>query len=260
MCGTRNPTKEATLDILDSYELKARVFPALLLAISVAAGFLGYLDGLQHSWVQVLTGGGVWVVAAYPLSFVARYLGRRIEPGLWETWGGPPSTRLARWSDDTLGEDLKTQLHAAAKALCEVQLLGRQEEAADPNRADWQIGSAFQVARGVLRRRDPAGLWYTHNAEYGFSRNLLGSRSLWLALSVVGCLAAATPMWYGQSLTALDRLGFGIAALSLLLALGIGWLVLARHTSQCAERYAESAWTALIALYLQESAGAQEDA
>jgi hypothetical protein len=59
-------------------------------------------------------------------------------------------------------------------------LLTEKEENADPKRADELITQAFNRIRTEIRNKDPNGLWFIENVNYGFYRNLLGSRKLWL--------------------------------------------------------------------------------
>jgi len=39
--------------------------------------------------------------------------------------------------------------------------------------------------KGILREKDKGGLWFSNDADYGFQRDLLGSRKLWILLSAI---------------------------------------------------------------------------
>ena len=54
--------------------------------------------------------------------------------------------------------------------------------------ADEKIGDAFIQVKHLVYYDDPKGMWRKYNAEYGFNRNLLGCKYLWIALSVVGVI------------------------------------------------------------------------
>ena len=124
-----------------------------------------------------------------------RQLGRRIEAKLWTGRGGAPTTRMLRWRDETLDYETKRRVRARAEQVSGVALYPEAEEVEDSNEADDRISRAVTQVRATVRREDPEGLWAKHNAEYGLNRNLLGSRWLWLTLSVLGTLIFAAA-WY----------------------------------------------------------------
>jgi len=132
------------------------------------------------------------------------------------------------------------------KQLCQVSLRSEDEETEDPKEADQQIEQAFVQVRAVMRREDDAGIWTKHNAEYGFARNLLGSRFIWLTLSLLGTAACALA-WYltgdnaAIATTVLD-------CLSLLCAFLGGWYLLPTLAKEAADRYAEGIWNSFLTI------------
>jgi len=176
--------------------------------------------------------------------FLIRYYGRELENELWSDWDGAPSTRFMRWRDLTLGDDLKKQLHEAVKSYCKIRLSSKDQEKENPGRADEQIKLAFLQVKGMVRQNDPDGIWVKHNAEYGFHRNLLGSRSLWLASAIISIIACGIAF----ELTKNDILILG-ATLNIFFAiisiLG-GWHYLPKIIRNTADRYAESIWISFL--------------
>src|SRR5262249_27590972 len=59
-----------------------------------------------------------------------------------------------------------------------------------PGQADKTIHDAFRLVRQYLRQHDHDGLWSKQNIEYGFCRNLLGCRTLWLGMALCGAAFA----------------------------------------------------------------------
>src|SRR5262249_38321208 len=150
------------------------------------------------------------------------------------------STRFMRHRDTFFGENLKSLLHQAVGRSFSVQIPTSEEEANNPKRADKAIEDVFRQVREYLRNKDPQGLWHSHNIEYGFSRNLLGSRFLWVAIASLG---AAFAIVFGI------KTGAGpinpasvMNSVSLICAVYIGWAILPSATRRIADGYAETAW------------------
>jgi hypothetical protein len=186
------------------------------------------------------------VIFTYLFSYVVRHFGRHIEENLWSGWGGPPSTRILRWNDPTFGENLKQRLHTNIEQKCGIKLLCEEEESLNMDIADSRIEEAFTQVVALVRRNDPNGLGLTHNAEYGFLRNLLGSRSIWLLFAVVGSLVCGI-LWLlnrGEALL----VGFSLNSLFALGILVFGWTLLPISTKAAADRYAVSMWTTFLAI------------
>lgn len=95
-----------------------------------------------------------------------------------------------------------------------------------------------------VRQEHPNGVSFKHNAEYGFHRNLLGSRTVWLGVSVVSavfCLAA----WIITGSTLLLA-GAVIDVLFGVWAVAWGWFFLQRFVKEAADSYADSVWNAFL--------------
>jgi hypothetical protein len=172
--------------------------------------------------------------------------GREFEPALWKEWGGPPSTRLMRSTDTFFGAELKNSIRSAVTQEFAVTLPTPAEEKKNPTAADKAIADAFERVRAFLRRFDSTGVWQKNNIEYGFCRNLLGARPLWVGIAI-GALVVA--VWR----TATIHSGFlnpavVVSGASAAGAGYVGWRVLPKVTKRIAERYAELAWTTFLQL------------
>lgn len=185
------------MDWLDQYEIRARIAPAALISLPIAISIIAVASIISDEFTQLIIGGGFFfIVFSYLLSFIIRYYGKELEKDLWVSWNGAPSTRFMRWRDLTLVDDLKQQLHEAVESYCGIALSTRDQEKNDPGKADEQIRQAFWHVKAIVRQEDPDGIWAKHNAEYGFHRNLLGSRRLSLAFSVVGIIACGIAFYF----------------------------------------------------------------
>jgi len=118
------------------------------------------------------------------------------------------------------------------------------EAAKDPDRADRMIVDAFRQVRQYLRQHDANGLWSKHNIEYGFCRNLLACREIWVIIALSATVFSA--VYGGRSGSHVLNPATVIGALSLVCALYLGWAVLPKGTKHAADAYAESAWMAFL--------------
>lgn len=152
--------------IFDSYDLRARLAPAMLAGLPVAVVFLALA---WASWPWAAIGIALEARLVVPLADVARDRGKRLEPGLWADWGGPPlATRLA--VDDSTaiaarnatGHLLKSVVVPASAATRDVD---RYTALAD-------------ILRHQVRRLDGSDVVFAENASYGFQRNLLGMQPI----------------------------------------------------------------------------------
>src|SRR5690348_9817710 len=79
----------------DTYTRRARFEPALVvilpLGLAAIAWFPDGIPGWKILSALIITFGG-----AALMSQLARDLGKRKEPALWKSWGGPPTSQLLR--------------------------------------------------------------------------------------------------------------------------------------------------------------------
>lgn len=224
---------------VDSYDLKARYSPGLILSLPVLimlwTCFYHEIESLSKIW-----GGILSAAVLYFISTFVRAIGKRIEPALLDSWGGLPSTLLVSWSNDEIGDDLKAKYHEMVRLDQGLPMPTKEEEEADPEKATKMIDDAFKRVKGIIRKHDKDGLWSIANAEYGFARNLYGNKWIWLILSIVSTLISATFLW--KKHTSLILVGFIFLALNLLGCIFFGWFLLPNYTKQVSFRYAEHSW------------------
>jgi hypothetical protein len=169
--------------MFDAYNRRARLMPAALAAAPAI----------------VLLGGGVWSpsgaasitaivlgAAGIVICGVVRAAGRRMEPGLWNSWSGPPTTRALRWRDSA-SQAATQRLHDRIAEALGRHLPTQVEEAADPADADLRYEEAVAALRDLTRDHSRFPLVAEEVADYGFRRNCLGLRpfALIIAAAVV---------------------------------------------------------------------------
>jgi hypothetical protein len=172
--------------VLDAYERRARLTPGLFAIAPVVVLVLSLgleKNPLVSGVIGVVTAGG----GAYLLSVVVANLGRRLQNGLWESWGGTPTAQLLRAHSDVSNVDQRLIWRSAIQNITGVVLLTEANELSDPIRADEVIAAAVGQVRN-LTHDDRYPLIAKENAQYGLERNLYGSRCLGRGLTLT-CLA-----------------------------------------------------------------------
>lgn len=234
------------MDWLDSYEIRARIAPTIIVFSPIAILAILTWPDIFSSLNLVLGETVLLVFFLYALSFIVKHYGKKIEPHLWSQWGGAPSTRFLQWRDPTFTFMFKENVRVSLKNQFKIILPSKEMEEKNPVDGDNQIAAAFLQVKSFLYKKDPEGLWKKHNMEYGFNRNLIGSRGIWLILSIVG--TAAFTLFWMKSGENLFFLGIVLNAIEIFCSIIVGWYYLPSFVKEAADRYAESAWMAFSAI------------
>jgi hypothetical protein len=182
------------LKLFDHYSFRARLQPALLTLLPGAIGVFAW-TGPGVKWESALwtlfgTAGGTFFLA-----ILARNLGKQIEPGLWQSWGGSPTTQYLRHAG--IGNPvLRERWHK-----CLAKLLGQpmptvEQEAADPTAADHAYSAGVKLLINKTRDTKKFHLLYKENIQYGYCRNLYAMRVMGIILSVLGAGASLAAAWW----------------------------------------------------------------
>jgi hypothetical protein len=224
--------------MLDAYNRKARVAPAVLAALPGVA-FL--IAAAVKPTAESSPGAVVLAALTLLICTLVRDRGRRIEPGLWRAWGGPPTSVRLRWGPP--GTEAATRsLHQRVSATTDIDLPDADDQASMPDEAERLYEQAVLVLRE--RTRDPSAfpLVAAENAEYGFRRNLLGLRPLALAGAAITVTASGVMLAEGH-------LSFLVPAVASLVAGGVWfWLIGPSWVRLAAERYADRLLGASVTL------------
>jgi len=201
--------------VLDAYNRRARLAPAALAAFPalVLLGS-GLVSPKGLASITAIAGGAVGIF----ICALVRDLGRRLQPELWYSWGGPPTVRRLRWRD-TEDATAIDRLHRRVQQVTGDELPSRAEEQADPAAADRRYDEAIAALRDLTRDRKDFQLVFEENANYGFRRNCLGLRPIALALAVAVLVLSGVLLVVGDE-GSRDRFsaGAGVGAIAVL-----GW-------------------------------------
>jgi hypothetical protein len=228
------------LNLADRYERKARLLPALIVALPLAFA-AGAVGAVGQDWYSGLGVGALMEgVVAVGLAHLARILGTRLEAKLCRQWDGLPTRRWLRPTDTTRSEPQKSRWRGAIRVLTGLTLpasVGAKSEA----EIDKLIDDALRQLRHRLRDDPAAGMVRTHNEDYGFARNLAGLRWLWLAFATAGAAASGFAFCTGHGHPA------GLAASGIVMPIALASaFTLPGHVAHCADRYAEALLAAAI--------------
>ena len=218
------------LKFFDSYEKIARLYPALVVSAPVVVTC--YSFPLLHE-SPIIKASILIIPFIILMTYVVRFYGKRLEPKLWKQWNGAPSVRYLRRDDLTIAKEVKESFYEKIKNDSGIDLSAES--------TDQRLTQAFRFVRSELYDKNDAGLWRKFNKEYGFSRNLMGSRSLWVFLSVTGIAVCFFSLGYFPDIRLALIIGCIINCCCLLVAIFCSWYVFPSLIKGIAERYAENA-------------------
>lgn len=183
---------EATFSkLLDPYEVKARLFPGLLVLLP-AILFLALLYGAKNPVVVGLSTVLATCGGPYLLSSFVRTWGLRAQDRLVKNWGGLPTTVVLRHRDATLPQPTKLRYHELVATRLGVTLPSAVEEQRDPEKADQAYAAVIDALRPLTNERKRFALLFKELVSYGFNRNAHGSRWIGVAVAVITTVATLT--------------------------------------------------------------------
>ena len=190
-----------------------------------------------------------WFRSRISSARVSADAGKRLETDLWNSWGGPPTTRFLTHGNAEFNAETRLRLHDSLRALG-LRIPTAAEQEADPDRARELYASAVDELRRLTRDTTRFPLVFKGNVEYGFRRNLLGMKRAGVGVALTSLLTAGWLSWRGwATISALPPLA--IVAFLVSGCILLGWLlrVHADAVKLTADRYAR---------YLLEAAGGLE--
>ena len=246
---------------MDQYTLRSRVLPSLWVMLPLGVLLFMWMpsDSLPAgSLIGIIgTGGGVALLAQ-----VGRDEGKKKEPALWESWGGPPTTRLLRFRESP-NRVVLDQWRAKLEKLMGGLLPSEEEEAEDPAGADQQYEAAVGFLREATRDASKFPLVFAENVNYGFRRNLWGLKPYALVVALLSTIGSwgvflssvglpPTESWLDNVLRDPDGITITrIVGLILHMAVIVVWLrvITPQWVRTAAEAYAQRLLGAVYALH-----------
>jgi hypothetical protein len=171
----------------DEYDRRARLFPAFLALVPVAAVAFGCYQlelKLNTAFVGLVSYFGVFFLFLN----ISRELGKRHEKRLYEKWGGQPTTQLLRHSNAVIDRVTKDRYHRYLEAALGQSFPTPAEEAASPEAADQIYAGAVRYLLSKTRDKKMFRMLFEENIAYGFRRNGYGIRWIAIATSLASIL------------------------------------------------------------------------
>ncbi|MGA8707060.1 MAG: hypothetical protein WB646_08750 [Steroidobacteraceae bacterium] len=225
----------------DRYARNAQLKPGLLIVAPAVVALIAFIpDGFNASkWLGGLI---VTIGGTFALAHIARAAGRKLEPLLYESWGGMPSAAWLRHRDTRIDEHTKRRYHQFLQSKIKDWVPPTPEsEAQDSTKADALYVSASRWLREYTRDTKKYPRVADENISYGFRRNSLGSRGYGFGISVATLVfsgaVAAYVLLQGHKVSALE-------VMSPFLSAGLLWywviIVKADWVRDAAEAYARA--------------------
>ncbi|WP_028466904.1 hypothetical protein [Nisaea denitrificans] len=214
---------------MDTYDLQARHLPTVLAVLPMLLVAVLLVPDASTTFALPATLAGSVGVAIYVfLVRYARMKGREIEAGLFEQWGGQPTTAMLRHQDTRVNQHTKARYHDALRAFGPAfEIPTADEEQANPSAADSLYETAIDEARRRAKITGVKGV-RRENIAYGFCRNLLALKPTALSISLISlssyaCATLALADWKFAELSTANNFGFLVLVL-----ITVGWLFMVR--------------------------------
>jgi hypothetical protein len=189
---------------IDRYTLTARFAPAVLVTLPLGLAFATWFPPEKHLPAALTAVGGT-IALAVLLGQLGRDQGKKKQPELFRDWGGPPTSRMLSHRHSSFNPLTLGRYHERLKTLIPgLQLpASKDEEQADPAKANLAYESAGDYLREATRDRDKFRMVMAENINYGFRRNLWAMKSAGIvacliALVIVGIRAGETYFHRGE--------------------------------------------------------------
>jgi len=175
---------------INSYYLKARLFPTVLTSIPAIIFYnkfvaVLYHDRLENIYTALPTITDVIFSGAiiFLLVQINRFLSKEIfQKVYFKDEINMPTTNLLLKSNNELEKSIKQKIEDKIKTKFDITLLSSIEESKEEPRARKLIATTVSQIRNVLRDNT---LLLQHNIEYGFFRNLIGGSFLAFVISLI---------------------------------------------------------------------------
>jgi len=175
---------------INSYYLKARLFPTVLTSIPTIVLYNKFVATLYHDKLENIYSALPTVtdiMLSSAIVFLLVQLNRFLSKEIFQRYYFKdeiymPTTNLLLKSNNEFEMSIKQKIEEKIKSKFDINLLSSLEETVDEFRARKLIVTTVSQIRNVLRDNT---MLLQHNIEYGFFRNLIGGSFLAFVVSIV---------------------------------------------------------------------------
>lgn len=169
--------------IVDTYDLRARLFPGLLVLLPIAVFFysvFGQKNPFFGATISLIIACG----GPYALASIVRTRGQRAQERLYLLWGGRPTTILLRHRDKRLSTHTKKRYHELIAKQFNLEVPRLEQEQEDKSKTDSVYTAATDQLITLTRDSKKFPLVFKELVAYGFNRNGYGVRWIGTAVSL----------------------------------------------------------------------------
>ena len=182
------------MDILkqfDVYNLKARVFPALIAGLPTLA-LLFVIVPWDHLGLSHAIAASMGFVLLFAFADLARHRGKTVEAKL----GSNATPEQWHRGNPDVPEGSKDRFRAYVAGKLKQAAPTAEDERADPRRANDFYLTANAWLRDRTRDTRSYGILFGENVTYGFRRNLLGLKPVGLLINLIVLAFCAGVLWF----------------------------------------------------------------
>jgi hypothetical protein len=170
---------------IDKYSIKARLYPALIVLLPILFLAIYYIVNFKV-YFHYLTAFVSVGLFSFLLSQLARDKGKKIEPNLYNFWGGKPTIQILRHSDKTIDIHTKKRIHNFLNEnLVGIIIPTKEQEMENLKHADEIYESCSNHLISKTRDNIVYELLFKENINYGFRRNLYGMRIWGISILII---------------------------------------------------------------------------
>ena len=133
---------------------------------------------------------------AYALCRIVRNAGQRLQVGLFDKWGGAPTTQLLRHGNKHFDIHTKERFHKALSKAIGKKMPTSSAETDDPLSADELYRAAAVWLINHTRDAKTFPLVFKENVAFGFHRNALGLRFFGIGIALVCLIWCLAYAWF----------------------------------------------------------------
>lgn len=177
----------------DIYTLRARLQPALLVALPVPLTLLAWFPNTFPGWGILKVALPFFGLFAL-LAQIGRDPGKKKELKLFESWRGKPTMQKLRHGSTDLEWLTLERYHAYLGKTVGMPAPSPEEEENEPNDAGTVYEAYVRYLREVTRDQAKYPLIFAENVNYGYRRNLWGMKPWGIVIAILGVLGSFGPI------------------------------------------------------------------
>lgn len=177
------------MDFLDTYSIKARLFPALVAMAPALSLFLMAGSWTDPGFPEAITAMTIGVLF-FAAAELARRAGKHVEARMLKLTGGRHENRELTFEDTTIEQATKARYREFLATQVGIAAPTRESEAKDPATAQSFYAACYDYLRLNTYDTEKFRILFNENVAYGYLRNLLGLKPYAIGINIAAAFAA----------------------------------------------------------------------